>query len=311
MFCRRALSVTENNPQTIIDITRSFLNNRENLSKLFEMSYAEKKSGGKGEKGLPEKMKSIADTFELSGLFTLPAILLSKGKLSLSNLKNSQSALAHIKMLGLNSKDANNIRLVRNASSHKYTFEEEQIVWEKTHIPFKSIEDLSLKLVQLTSWNLTLIFYSLFLVPKFGMLAALSIYTHIRNNDGDWERYMNGLRIFYSDLMEDAKIANENAAKNNKNEEGPEEPVESAQIFIIQNLSTISERWHYHLNSIADMFSELSKHIESTDEKEISQKIESWLREGGNLMELVSKEFQEHLEKIPEYFANKKVDGGH
>ena len=308
-FIEELISLTENNPQIIIDITRSFLSNRENISKLFEVSHAEKARGKKSGKGLPEKMKFIADTFELSGIFTLPAILLSKGKLSPSNIKNSQAVLSHLKSVGLDSKDADATRLVRNAASHKYTFVDEQIVWGKIHIPFKTIDKLDPKLGQLMGWNLTLMFYCLFLVPKFGMLVALSIYTHIKNNDGEWMKYMNGLRVFYSDVMEEAKIANENAENNTAKDTSPEEPDESAEVFIMQNFPIISERWHYHLNSIADMFSQLSEHIESAEEKEVSQKIESSLRQGGSWMDLISKEFQEHPEKISEYFSNKKIIG--
>lgn len=305
-FVDELVSLTENNPQTIINVTRNFLNKRENLSKLFEVSYSEKNSAEKSERRLPEKMKSITNTFELSGLFTLSAILLSEGKLNLSNLKNSQSVLFHLKSVGLNPKDTNNMRLIRNAASHKYTFEDEQIVCEKTRVSFKTIDELGPKLAQLMSWNLTLIFYSLFLVPKFGILAALSIYVHIKNNDGDWMQYMNGLRVFYCDLIKEAKIANEKAEQNNAETAGPEECIESSKIFIMQNLQTISERSNYHLNSIADTFSQLSDQIDS-DEKETCQKIETWLRKGGNFMEVVSKECQEHPEKISAYFPIKII----
>ena len=49
----------EENPQTIIDLNASFLHNRENLSKLIETSYSEKKRMEKKNKSLPDKLNLL------------------------------------------------------------------------------------------------------------------------------------------------------------------------------------------------------------------------------------------------------------
>ena len=248
-----------------------------------------------------------ANQFELSGLFILPAMLLSNRRLNLNTVKNPQSVLAHLKVLGLNSKDADNIRLIRNAVSHRYTFEEEHIVWEENRISFATIHELSLKLGHLMSWNVTLIFYSLFLVPKFGMLVAASIYTSMKNNYGEWIQYLNGLGIFYRDLVEESRMEKENTKENKVKKPKQDAPVQNGETFIIQNISLISDRLKYHMNSIAGVISELHNLIESPEEKETLQNTEHRLREGGNFMETILKKLQVHHEIFSEFLIETKL----
>jgi hypothetical protein len=278
-FVRELILLVEDNPQTIIDLTTRFLHNRENLSKLIETSYSERKRMEKKDKSLPDKLKSIADIYELSGVFTLAAVLLNKGNLKPSNLKNSKSVLSHLKLLDLNSKDIQNIRLIRNASSHKYTFENKQIVWEDNYISFAIIDDLSKKLDNVLSWYFTIIIYSLIFIPKFGILTLLCIITEMDKNNDDWQEYVNSLNFFYNEILTEIRIAKENSQKK-KIKEKQTSPIENkkAYIFLMENFSIIFERLNWHLNSIADLFSQITQSIDSIEEKELSDKIGKWFK---------------------------------
>lgn len=304
-FVNELILLVKNNPQAIIDFTTSFLHNRENLSKLIEAGYSEKKRIGTKEKALPDKLKSIADIYELSGVFTLAAILLNKGNLKPDNLKNSKSVLFHLKLLGLTSKDIENIRLVRNASSHKYTFENKQIVWENNHISFEIIDALSEKLDNLLNWNLTIIIYSIIFIPKFGILTALSMFAEMGNNNGDWEQYINSLNLFYNDILTEMRIAKENSAKNITRKQTRTIRDNSEEIFLIENFVIIFERLSWHLNSIADMFSQLTKSIDSIEEKKLSDKIGKWFTKQASSLTEVLKEAKGHPNKLSEYFSNR------
>lgn len=302
-FVNELISFVKDNPQTIIDLTISFLHNRENLSKLIETSYSERKRMEKKDKSLPDKLKSIADIYELSGVFTLAVVLLNKGKLKLTNLKSSKAVLSHLKLLGLTSKDIENIRLVRNASSHKYTFKNKQIVWKSNSISFGVIDDLSQKLDNLLNWNSTIIIYSLIFIPEFGILTILCIVTEMSNYSGDWEEYVNGLDLFYNEILTEMRITKENSAKKNiKRKQTRPIDNKSANMFLIENISIINERIIWHLNSIANLFSQLTQSIESIEEKELSDKIGKWFTKQASSFTEVLKEIKDRPDELSEYF---------
>ena len=205
----------------------------------------------------------------------------------------------------MNSKDIENIRLIRNASSHKYTFENKKIVWENKYVSFEIIDALSKKLDNILSWYFTIVTYSIIFIPKFGILIALCIFTEMDRNNRDWQEYINGLNFFYNEILTEMRIAKENSSKDVKRNRTTLVHDSNAEIFLMENFSIIFNRLSLHLNSIADMFGQLTKSIDSIEEKKLAEKIEKWFRKEASSCTETLKETKKRPDELSEYFSKR------
>lgn len=306
LFIDELILLLENEPQIIVSLTKEFLTSRELLSRIFEISNTEIDREEKKKTALPDQMKAIAERFELSGLFYLTAYLLSRRKLQPGAINSPMSVLAQLKPLGLTGTDIETLRHIRNASSHKYSFDGENIVWNNTKIAFAKIEELNILHNKIMSWNMTLIFYAFWFIPKFGILIAATVYSHIKNNGDDWTAYMKGVSIFFKSSIQAAE--NENN-KNKKPVESEMVPIllpDDAKTFLLSNLSTISERWNFHMNSMADTVSEIHDKIADAEVKQTLQRLTIWLRQGGDIIEFIINEYNKNPLK---YSASITING--
>ena len=67
----------------------------------------------------------------------------------------------------------------------------------------------------------------------------------------------------------------------------------------------IFKRLSWHLNSIADIFSQLTKSIESIEEKRLTDKIGKWCRKQANSFTETLKEIKKNPDEFSKYFSER------
>lgn len=280
--------VADNNPQIIMDITKGFLENRKNISKLWESNILRKLKNVKPGDMISLKAKAIASMYEISSMFSFMVLLLTKQKVIIKPGSDSQQILKHFRTLGLTTRDRDDLRIIRNAISHKNSFDGEYLIFENERVAIARVDQLYYKLNDLMNWNLNLILYSLLYIPKFGILVALEIFLHLDKFNSEWQRYFDGVKSFYKTELEKLREekAKRKAGKKIKRKRTPEELKardEEVQKFIIGNIELIADRWRHHAISLANLLNEMDDKISTDDERKSLIHVSNWIRSHENL----------------------------
>lgn len=311
-------TLVDDNPQMVLDLTNEFLNSKESLTKLIDVNYKARGEKPENQKSYPEKMTAIAGLYEISSLFSLTMYILSDRRLNIHQLNNLEprTFLKHLKTLGLKNRDIEDIRIIRNAASHTFTFDDQAILFNNEQVTFSRIDDLHTQLNDLMNWNASICIYSFFLIPKFLTLVCLSIYMQYVEHRAGWLEYKKGLYIMYDEFAEHAR-KKEERQKSQKNL--PAQPVvkgthkkessrSSSTRFVLDNYDVIFGRLSYHANSIADMLHELHDKIDKQDEREAITKVESWIRKQGDGLNNVVERIKNNPDLVKKIIGSRSND---
>lgn len=308
--------LVEENPQLVLDLTNEFLESKESLTKLINISYKTKGKKLEDEKDLSEKMTNIAGLYEVSSLFSLTAYILSEGELKVDHLHNPypQAVLKRLNTLGLSKEDREDIRIIRNAESHKFNLGSKSIYYDGKEIMLSRIDELYLLLNDLMNWNLSIYIYAFFLMPKFGMLVSVSIYLQYMKYGEEWNEFYDGILSYYKSFFEEYKKKEGQRTTEKKASIKPsiqskvkkESRKQNSIEFFVENYEIIFNRLSYHANSITDMLHELHDKIQSHDEKQVITKVELWMRKNGDDL----KGFIEKIKNNPRFIGKKMKNKG-
>lgn len=298
------IALVENNPKMIVEISKDFFTNKELLSKIFEFgAFRDLKNVLPGEQILL-KTKAIASIFEMSPIFSLASHLVSERKVILKPGSEYLRILKHLQVFGVTERDRNDIRLLRNAISHKYSFDGEFMIYDQNGISLSRIDELYLKLDRLLSWNLTFFIYSLIYVPKFGVLIVFVLFQHMDKFNKEWQEYFKGIQIFLKNEFEQVREEKERrkmegaqfAVKRKK--EGKKVTGEDMMKFVFKNIDLIAERWKHHVSSVANFLKDLHDKLDSSAEKDALIKASEWIKAQQEILIQV----RDHYKENPGYY---------
>lgn len=206
------LAMVNEDPQLLVDATKMFLTDRTTMTKMLD---AGRRNKAIKEPTVVDKIIFIADIYECLSMLQIPAYLLSSRRSQYGNLLSQEGILSQFKHFDLSAKDIDQLRLLRNATSHKYTIEDDKIVAKKdgTRISIAVIDYLHEKRNEITSWWMTFALYNLSCMPKYSILTALGVYASINDNSVEWNSYWNGIQQFFGDVIVQQKKEKEEKEK--------------------------------------------------------------------------------------------------
>ncbi len=304
--------VTNDNPQLIIDITKKFLTHKEMLSKIWSMGEAKVLKNVQPGELISKKAKAISSLYELAPLFSLVVHLLSKRKVLLRRDSEPKQIFKHLRGLGLTYQDSEDIRLIRNAASHVNSFDKDALIFGNKKVLISRIDELYYKLDNMMNWNMTLIVFSLFYIPKFGILVAFEILFHMDKFNLEWQQYFEGIKQFYKTELEELEREKQSNPVNKK-PKSPRPPEEISIIdneikkIILENIDLIADRWSYHFTVIAKMLSEIKDKLMTANERQMFEKVSNWVILHGNLFADIRDKYKTNSQKYDLLlFGNKK-----
>jgi len=192
--------LVDDDPQLLIDTTKTFFTDRTTMTKMFDAGRRQKIINNNAP---ADKIRFIADTYECLSILKLPVYLLSGKRAPYTTLSSPDAILAQLKRSGLLPTNGSKVRLLRNSIDHTFSVEDDNIIADdKSKIPLSVIDDLYKSLENITSWWMTFATYNFFCMPKYSILVSLGIYDSIEKDSTNWNSYVNGLKLFYADIME-------------------------------------------------------------------------------------------------------------
>lgn len=200
------IKLIDENPQLLIDKVKSFASNTEQLTTIFTQ-------GKKEYDTVKKKMDFISLIWETATILNFAIYLKTEGQAVLSSSANANSVLSHFKDLNFTSNDIELTRKIRNANNHKFNVTHNKIVTDEEEIEITDINAIYEKLNFITSWWLTFIMYSLYHIPKFGLMV---IYSWIIEWQGDINKYKlwtEGLKKIIPDLIKEQQKTNNKPKK--------------------------------------------------------------------------------------------------
>ena len=286
--------IADNNPDFIISITNDFINDKETITKIISIVRKDKK----GElKTIIDKIELISEMYESANILKLPAYILSGKKFAYQTTSSAKNIFKHLTPFGLTKRNIEYARLLRNASSHKYTVEDKYIIIEKgDKIEINEIEDLYSKLYNIHTWWSTSLFKNLFFIPKLGILVIVAIIVNVKTNEEKWNLYLKGVKIFYNDVLklveEEQKIKQVEKKKLLKYrykklkikirfylkfkifEKFRRHKLDS---FLYNNFGIICDRIVYHLEYSSNILLSISSKVTDTEVKSFLDSISTFL----------------------------------
>jgi len=292
------------NPQFIVDVAKEFSNNKEILTKLIISGIKQKKYNNTS---TIETIEKISNLYELTTILKYPAYLLSRQKTNYNNLNTPSSILKYFNKFGLSKNCINNLRLIRNADSHKFTINEDKIILEdNSSLNALEIENLYNNYNNIITWWITLSFTILFSLPKFSLLVTIGIYASLSNNKEDWEKFGKGFKHFFKDQLNDEdrskhkKITfSKKVLKKSKNiyikykkylikRFRPKEKENTSKV----NASVLVNKLKIILNLLGDEISNISKMLTNDYDKKNLDKIAIWLLNPKNILHKLIDSFE-------------------
>lgn len=221
----------------------------------------------------------------MSSSFAFLAYLLSERKFQINKNSGFLAVLKYFKKVGITSTDISELRLIRNAGSHKYTLDSNYIYWDKDKIELKKIDELYLKFERVLSWDFSFFIHAIYTIPKFSILVLISAFISFTKNSADWKEYFKGLEIFYKDIL--AEIRNQETQKRKENETVAanknvtlqnryKEQIETNQ-FILNNTVSIFKSIKGQTSTLRKLINEICSRLTSQEEKQILLKFEAFL----------------------------------
>jgi hypothetical protein len=267
-----------------------------------------------------DRIETIAYCYELTGILRLCAYVLSKRKAPFEGLESKESILKHFKQLGLSNNDRENIRLIRNAHSHKFSIIENGIVTsEGKKIEVDIITNLQERVEKIFSWWFTIFVFNLIFIPRLGLLVLMGLYISINNNKDEWDEYGKGLEIFFSDIVEENRREKEKKKSKWKykisrlkykikiflkyrvlNKVG----IKTKDDFFFENATFVMTRLEHHIGRLIQDVKYVLSRVDSEEDKVVLEKLANWLEKNETeIAEVVDfqrahpEEFQEKLMK--------------
>ncbi|HEY0087583.1 MAG TPA: hypothetical protein VGB37_02000 [Candidatus Lokiarchaeia archaeon] len=192
MAFNELLKLSDQNPQKLIDLIRFSFS-----AEIFSTCITNVK---RNLETVTDKMNSIALTWEIASFFKLPAFLLSNCRAPIENLNEASSIFKYFKSSGLLSCKIDEIRLIRNANSHKFSISKGYLIYNdggcEVKITTAQIDIIYVQLYNLSSWWPTFVLYQLLYIPKFGIIFIYSIIDKILKNKEKIKDYVDGLKEF-------------------------------------------------------------------------------------------------------------------
>lgn len=306
-------------PQLVIKTTKDFFDKRETLTKLFSLV---RKRKGKKDDDLTvfDRIEAISFFYETVETLKPGAYLLSQRKASFDGLNSKDSILKYFKQLGLSNNDRNNIRLIRNADSHKFSIKNNSIVTvDGDEIEIDEIEVLQKKVEHIFSWWATFFVTNMLFIPKLGLLTLMGVYLSINNNKDEWEKYSKGIELFFADIIDEQKKEKEKEERKLRNRIKRLRAkirifliykvlrkigINKDKDFFFNNASFIMGRLEYHLQCFIKEVDDIIINIKDEGDKKSIQKLSKWLeKHRQDIAEIVNfqidhpDKFQDRLDK--------------
>lgn len=191
--------LTNSNPQEIVNLTRNQIKNNQSITFLitFIFNRNSKKEIGEDSDGLIFKIAAISAFWETRYLFKFPAYLLSKKRFDIYNSKERKSILQYFKFSGLSKNDIENIRRIRNAHFHPFTFRNGVLINDRNEevVDFEKISLIYEKIGKLCNWWLSTLIFLFYYNPHFAIIVFFSAVDEIWNNKQLYKEYITP---FYS-----------------------------------------------------------------------------------------------------------------
>ncbi len=310
----------EGNPQLIIDATRIFFTQRDTLTKLMDSG---RRQQNVKKYTVMDKISDIADMYECTSMLQLPAYLLSQRKAKYEKLVDPLTILSHFKKSYLTSKNKDQLRLLRNNISHKFTIENDEIITPKgERISIADIEELHQKFDQITSWWMTFTIYTLWDMPMFGFLVILGMFSTIKDKSSAWDAFIKAIKFFYGDIIDEMqqKKEEEEKTKHTKYRRLRKDFKHLVQYkilkefhdrktnkFLENNVSIIMERLAYHLHYFTSELGQISGKLDNVEDQERIKNFSDWINGIYSKIEEVNEIFREHPEIISIILKKKKM----
>lgn len=310
----------EVNPQLIIDATRNFFTHRDTLTKMLESS---RKQQNIKNSTVMDKITYIADMYECTSMLQLPAYLFSKRRAKYENLVEPLVILSHFKNSYITSKNKDHLRVLRNSTSHKFTIENDEIIAEKgERISIADIEELHQKFDQITSWWMTFAIYTLWDMPKFGLLVVLGMFSTFKNKSSSWGKFNKAINLFYGDIIDEMQKEKkeEEKSKHTKFERLRKDFRHLIQhkllkefydrktnVFLENNVSAMMKRLAYHLHYFTSELNQISSGLSNEEDQERIDSFSAWISGIYSKIEEINEIFKEYPEIISLVLKKKKM----
>ncbi|AFM05900.1 hypothetical protein Fleli_3582 [Bernardetia litoralis DSM 6794] len=207
-------NLTQESPQTIIDIFKGVFKANNIIAPL--LSTTELNEKGKVLTPM-DKISRIASFYETPTIFAFLVFLKTNNKVQIEKIYqwDSKNILSHLKDLGISSEDVECIRLIRNASSHKYRIIDNSILLEDGgRVSIDKIHEIYETITMITDWWTTFIFSNIIYNPTFAFLSIYGMFVYFNDNIENHENMIEGYKSFFPTI--ERKEQEKEEAKNKR-----------------------------------------------------------------------------------------------
>jgi len=198
------------NPQELVGLSKNVIYHNQNLTKLFSFLFSQKgnKESLNQELGYSNKIESISVFWEVSRLLKFPAYLLSGRRVRIENIKEREKIFSHFKFLGIDKKDIDLIRRIRNAHYHPFTFRNGFLINDKGEevCTFQTIDNILKKISVVLEWWLFTFASTIYYNPSFAIYGYYALRNELGQNEDLYFQYLETfqeyLPIFQTDKSE-------------------------------------------------------------------------------------------------------------
>lgn len=290
------IKLIDENPQLLIDKVKSFASNTEELTTIFTQ-------GKKEYDTVKKKMDFISLIWETATILNFAIYLKTKNQAVLSSSSNANSVLSHFKDMNFTSNDIELTRKIRNTNNHKFNVIQDKIITDEEEIEIKDINAIYEKLNFITSWWLTFIMFSLYHIPKFGLMVVYSWIVEWQGDINKYKLWTEGLKNVIPDLIKEQKKTNKKPKKRFYKWLKSKVLRTSESNLSEEYFNTAIERIKHHSTSIKVQVDNTLNKLTNENDKSKFLKFSNWL---GNIEESLSSLDKEKIQTIYKSIKSRK-----
>jgi hypothetical protein len=292
------------NPQLVIDIL-----NETFTSDVYTTIIANVQEK---EESIYKQISIIAMHWEIAKFYKFVSYLLSNLQAPITRLNEKTAIFSHFKEFGLDSKIADDIRIIRNGKYHRFTVKSSTIILisdnKQYEMTFTRIQDIYTKLESFSSWWLTFILIQFLYLPKFGALAIYSFFMKAKKNLDFLKEYGEGLTTLFPQLQKTIQNKNQLTIKgrfqnyvrkikykflnlfNSKKD---------YQRFLIDNKDFIFSRLIFHSEGITNYLQSVIDKLEKEEDINNFKKVKDWFKKAHTSLSKIN------LEDLEKFYKEK------